>query len=223
MVMELVFLGMNSAGEKTLDWLEKREDAEVKAVLTEKEELSKIKELEPELVVSSGFEYKVPKQLIEIPEKGIVNLHPSLLPYNRGSHPYIWPIIEDSMPGVSVHYMNEEIDEGPIIDRKKVEKKPCDTAKSLHDRLMQEQFDLFIDVWPDVKKGVKADEQDPQKGNTHYSSELDEVCEIDLEEKVVAGDFIDRLRGLTYPPEKLAYFHKNGNKYFVRLEILEDV
>lgn len=213
---------MNTAGKKALKWLEERQDAEIKKVIVEKEELEIIKEIRPKLVVSSGFEHKVPKEIIEIPEKGIVNLHPSLLPYNRGSHPYIWPIIQDTLAGVSIHYMNEEIDEGPIIDRRKVEKKPFDTAKTLHDRLMHEQFELFMKIWPDIKKGVEGDKQDLSNGNTHYSKELDEICEIDLDEKVEARDFIDRLRGLTYPPKNLAYFRKNGEKYYLRLEILPE-
>ncbi|MFB6158138.1 MAG: formyltransferase family protein [Candidatus Nanohalobium sp.] len=58
--------------------------------------------MEPEIVIASGFEYKVPEEIIVVPEKGIVNLHPSFLPYNRGAHPYIWPIVEDTPAGVSI-------------------------------------------------------------------------------------------------------------------------
>jgi len=104
---------------KIYEWLNQRQDVEVMALLTEKNQLSIIKQLEPDIVISSGFEHKVPKEIIEVPENGIINLHPSYLPYNRGSHPHIWSLIEGTPAGVSLHYMVESIDEGPIIDKKR--------------------------------------------------------------------------------------------------------
>ena len=217
--MEAVFLGMNKAGEEVYDWLNSREDVKVLALLTEKEQLSLIEDLQPEIVISSGFEHKVPKEVIEAPEKGIVNLHPSFLPYNRGSHPYIWPIVDDTPAGVSIHYMDEEIDQGPIIDRKEVPVFNEDTAESLHERLMDEQVELFKENWSIIKKGPEGREQDGERGNTHYRDELDELREIKLGEETTAGELIDRLRALTYPPHRNAYFERNGEKYFIDVDI----
>ena len=219
MALEAVFLGMNDAGEKVYDWLNQRDDIEVKALLTEKDQLSLIEELEPDVVISSGFEHKVPEEIIEVPEKGVVNLHPSFLPYNRGAHPYIWPLIEGTPAGVSLHYMNSEIDEGPIIDRREVRVEPDDTAKDLYERLSFEQFEQFKEVWPRIKEGADGSEQRPGDGNTHLREDLDEVSEIDLEEEVKAGELIDRLRGLSFPPGKHAYFERNGERYYVEVEI----
>lgn len=217
--MDIVFLGMNPAGEKLLDWLEDMEEVEVLETITEGEELEAIRRLEPEMAISSGFEHKVPKGIIEIPEKGIVNLHPSYLPYNRGSHPFIWPIVEDTVAGVSIHYMNEEIDEGPVIAKERVKIKSSDTAGDLRERLMQRQFELFREKWELIRKGVRGEKQDLSMGNVHYHSELDDVREIDLDEKMKAGDLIDLLRGLTYGDEKLAYFEKDGERYYIDVDI----
>ena len=217
--MDAVFLGMNDAGENVYDWLNSREDVKVIALLTEKEQLSLIKELEPEIVVSSGFEHKVPEEIIEVPDKGIVNLHPSYLPYNRGAHPYIWPIVEDTPAGVSVHYMSEEIDEGDIIDRKKVEVRPDDTAKTLRDRLMEEQTRIFIQNWGAVKEGAEGTGQNPDSGTTHYRGELDEFSKLELDEEKTVGETIDKLRALTYPPQGLAYFERDGERFIVDINI----
>ena len=217
--MEAVFLGLNDAGEEIYNWLNQREDVEVKALLTEKDQLDLIKELEPEIVISAGFEHKVPEEIIEVPEKGIVNVHPSFLPYNRGSYPYIWPILDGTPAGVSIHYMTEGIDEGPIIDQMEVPVKPEDTAKDLYERLKAESVLLFKESWPEIKKGVKGLSQDLSTGQVHYRSDLDDVAEIDLDENVRAGDLIDRLRGLTFPPHESAFFEVNGRKYFVEVEI----
>lgn len=220
--MDIVFLGMNPAGEKLLDWLQERDEVDIVEVITEKEELDVIEQIEPELAISSGFEHKVPKEIINVPEKGIVNLHPSYLPYNRGSHPFIWPIIEDTVAGVSIHYMNEEIDEGPVIAKERVEMKPSDTAGELRERLMKRQFELFKENWDLIREGVRGEKQDLSMGNVHYSSELEDVRKIELDEKVEAGKLIDKLRGLTYGDEKLAYFEEDGKRYYISVDIEEE-
>lgn len=217
--MKVVFLGMNKAGEKALEWLREKQDVDVEAVITEKDELEKIEKIQPEIAVSSGFEHKVPKEIIEVPEKGIVNLHPSYLPFNRGSHPYIWPIIENTVAGVSIHYMNEEIDEGPVIAKERVEIRPDDTAGTLRTRLMDAQFEIFKQNWERIVRGVRAEEQNLEQGNVHRRSELDKITEIDLKEKMKAGKLIGRLRGLTFEDEGHAYFEKDGEMYRVKVEI----
>jgi methionyl-tRNA formyltransferase len=217
--MEAVFLGMNDAGEKVYNWLNSRDDVKVRALLTEKDQLSLIKEIEPEIVISSGFEHKVPEEIIEVPAQGIVNLHPSFLPYNRGSHPNVWSIIDDTPAGVSIHYMVEEIDEGPIIDRKEVRVEPSDTAGKLYSRLQNEMFELFKENWLDIKEGVEGEEQNTETGSTNYEKDLEKASELDLDRKVNAEKFLKKLRGLTWKPYKNAYFEKYGEKYFVEVEI----
>lgn len=219
MSIQAVFLGTNPAGEKVYDWLNQRDDVEVLALLTEKEQLSLIEELEPEMVIASGFEHKVPEDIIEVPEKGIVNLHPSFLPYNRGAHPYIWPIIEDTPAGVSIHYMSEEIDEGPVIDRREVEVRPDDNAETLYERLQDEQFRQFKEVWPEIKKGVEGREQNLERGTAHYRKELDELCELDLQDTASMEDLIDKLRALSFSDYETAYFERNGRKYYIDIDI----
>lgn len=220
--MEAVFLGLNDAGEEIYNWLNQRKDVEVKALLTEQDQLDLIEEIQPEIVISAGFEHKVPEEIIEVPEKGIVNIHPSFLPYNRGSYPYIWPILEGTPAGVSIHYMTEGIDEGPVIDQMEVPVRPDDTAKDLYERLKRESVLLFKESWPEIKEGVKGLSQDLSKGQVHYRSDLDDFAEIDLDENVRAGDLIERLRALTFPPHENAFFEVNGEKYFIEVEITRE-
>jgi len=217
--MEAVFLGMNDAGEKVYDWMNEREDVEVLALLTEKSQLSLIKELEPDIVISSGFEHKVPQEIIDVPEDGIVNLHPSYLPYNRGSHPYIWPLVDGTPAGVSIHFMTEEIDEGPVIDKEKVKARPQDTSKSLRDRLMKKQAELFKENWERIKEGPKANDQMENMGTTHYRKELDKFSRLEMKEEEKVEDVIDKLRALSYTQQGLAFFEKNGQRFFVNIDI----
>ena len=219
--MQIIFLGMNKAGEEVLNWLRDREDVKIEAVIEEKEGIQKIQEVKPELVVSSGFEHKVPQEIIDIPEKGIINLHPSFLPFNRGAHPYIWPIIEETPAGVSIHFMNNKMDEGPVIARKKVEKRPGDDAKDLRNRLMEAQADLFKNNWDEILES-SGEKQDLDEGNNHYKKDLDEVSQLDLDEEMKLKDAINLLRGLTYGEKKLAYFEENGERFYLGLDIEKD-
>jgi len=209
---------MNKAGEKALEWLIEKEDTELIGVYESEKAFEAIREERPELVISSGFEHIVPEEIIDVPEKGIVNLHPSYLPYNRGAHPFIWPLIGDTPAGVSIHFMNEALDEGPLIARKKVEKRPDDTAKTLRDRLMDQQFELFKDSWGKILQG-KAKPQELEEGSKHVKSDLDDISQLNLEKEMSLEDAIDLLRGLTYGDEKLAFFTESGETYRLGLSI----
>jgi len=217
--MDIVFLGMNEAGQEVLQWLKKdKTDVEVKKVIKNKEQIKQIEKIRPDLVVSSGFKHIIPKELINIPEKGIVNLHPSYLPYNRGAHPYIWPLINDTPAGVSIHFMTESLDQGPIIARKKVDKKPIDNSKTLRDRLMREQAELFKQSWEKILEG-KAKSQDIEKGSVNRKKDLDDISNLDLDKKMSLREAINLLRGLTYGDKFLGSFSEKGRKYSVGVEI----
>lgn len=218
--IEIIFLGQNQAGKEVYNWLNQEENVYVKALLTEEDQLELIHQIKPELVISSGFKHKVPKETIDIPEKGIVNLHPSFLPYNRGAHPYIWPIIDDTPAGVSIHYMTEKIDHGPIIDRKEVPVRPEDTAKKLHQRLMTEQARQFKENWEKIKNNnTNSRKQQKQRGTEHYRKDLEQVRKINLRQEKTMEELLNQLKGLTYSPKQNAYIEINGKKYFVDLKI----
>lgn len=218
--MEIIFLGMNEAGEEVLDWLRQKEDVTVTEVIETEEGLEKISELRPEIVVSSGFKHIVPEKIIEVPDKGIVNLHPSYLPYNKGAHPYIWPLIEGTPAGVSIHFMNQNLDEGPLIARKMVEKRPDDDAKSLRNRLMQEQAKLFKHNWDKILRGESR--QQPGDGSIHFKKDLDDVSNLGLDKKMAVEEVINILRGLTYGDKKLARFEKDGQTYSLGVDIRKE-
>ena len=83
--------------------------------------IENLKGLAPEIMVITHFEKILKKEIIEIPSKGCINLHPSLLPNYRGLAPQHWPIINgDSETGVTVHYVDETADTGDIIIQKRV-------------------------------------------------------------------------------------------------------
>ena len=75
-----------------------------------------VKELEPDLIVIYGMSELLKGNILSIPKKGCINLHLSLLPKYRGSHPIFWTFYNyDLNPGATVHYIDEGEDTGNII------------------------------------------------------------------------------------------------------------
>jgi methionyl-tRNA formyltransferase len=82
--------------------------------------------------------------------KAIVNCHIGYLPYNRGSYPAAWSIIEDTPAGVTMHIVDEGIDTGPILWRRLVPKFPQNTGKTLYDRLSLRMEELLLENFPRI-------------------------------------------------------------------------
>ena len=104
--------------------------------LRDEEIINKIKEINPDLIVVVAYGKIIPKSIIDIPKYGIINVHSSLLPKYRGASPIHSAILNgDKETGVSIMYIEEELDSGAVILQEKCEISDEDTLGSLHDRL----------------------------------------------------------------------------------------
>jgi len=91
-----------------------------------------MRELGVELIVSIACPQIVRKELMSIPSEGVINIHGALLPKYRGKLPSFWVLANDEkVTGVTVHFMNEKLDDGPIIIQKEVPIEAHDTLHSL--------------------------------------------------------------------------------------------
>ncbi len=71
---------------------------------------------EPDLILVYGFNWRFPREVLEVPRLGVLNVHPSALPKYRGPSPVLWAVRNgDPAMGVTVHRMTENIDAGPIL------------------------------------------------------------------------------------------------------------
>lgn len=100
------------------------------------ETLNLIKDLNPDLIAVVAYGRILPKELIEMPKYGVINVHSSLLPKHRGAAPINAAIIHgDKEAGVSIMYIAEELDAGDVILTSKTEITDEDNFLTLHDRL----------------------------------------------------------------------------------------
>jgi methionyl-tRNA formyltransferase len=166
-------------------------------------------------VVNSDF--------IRLFPKGCINLHPALLPHNRGRFPNIWSIVSKTPAGVTIHYIDEGIDTGDVIAQKEVPVEVTDTGASLYRRLEIEGLELFKATWPAIQAGTAS--RSPQaagSGSYHRARDVESIDEIDLQKSYRAEDLINVIRARTFPPHRGAYFMHEGRKIYLRLELLDE-
>ena len=220
---EIIFLGVNDAGMRVYNWLCEQDETFVHSLLTTRDQLNVIEDVEPDYVISCGYRHIVPEEILEIPEEGALNLHPAYLPYNRGAHPNVWSIVENTPAGVTLHYMDPEVDTGDIIARRKVDFDFSDTGKDLYERLEDAQVNLFKEVWPDVlSEDISTTEQSDDAGTYHRTSEFEELCKLDPDEEVKTKEFLDQLRALTFPPYNNAEIEIEGETYYIEIDIKKE-
>lgn len=120
-----------------------------------------------DFVISHGYRHVVRNDVIPLFPGRIINLHISLLPYNRGADPNLWSFLEDSRKGVTIHFMDEGIDTGDIIAQKEVFFDDLGTLKSTYDELQQELQKLFVLNWQAILKGECNAIKQPAGGTFH--------------------------------------------------------
>ena len=176
--------------------------------LKSEEFINKIKKLNADLFVVVAFRM-LPKILIGLPKEGSINLHASLLPNYRGAAPINWVIINgENNTGVTTFFINEKIDEGNIIDTKKITISENETAGSLHDKLIISGSKLLIESIKKIfTKKIKVTQQKIGSNDKKAPKITKEFCQINLELK--STQLIRFIRGLSpYPGARIIQNNK---------------
>jgi len=112
--------------------------------------LAKVEELDPDLIVLAGFLVKIPEAMVHRYSNRIINIHPSLIPSFCGVGYYGLKVHEKALErgvkitGATVHFVNEGMDEGPIIAQKAVAVEEEDTPQILQRRVMEQAEWLLL-------------------------------------------------------------------------------
>jgi methionyl-tRNA formyltransferase len=250
--MRILFLGNNWVGWKVLNWLGENQEEIIGLVLhppekrkfgeeilqsgrlskdrifdarqlRQPEVLDAIKNLQPEIGVSAFFGYILQSEFLKLFPAGCVNIHSAYQPFNRGSYPNVWSIIEGTPAGVTIHYVDKGVDTGDIINQKKIIVEPVDTGKSLYQKLEKASVDLFQETWPLIATGgAPRIPQDKNAGTLHYARDVNRIDEIELDRLYPARELINLIRARTFPPHPGAYFRLEGKKIFLRMELLDE-
>ena len=177
-----------------------------------KEQYEEIIALEPDLIVTCAYGQILPKELLDYPKYGCINVHASLLPKLRGGAPIHRSIINgDTKTGITIMYMAEGMDDGDIIEQREIEITDTDTASTLHDKLSILGSQLLIETLPSILDGTNK--RIPQeKSEVTFAPIIkkeDEKIDFDKTSKEV----YNQIRGLNSFPG--AYFMLEGKRFKV--------
>ena len=183
--------------------------------------INQIKTLNPDIICVVAYGKILPKEILEIPKLGCINLHGSLLPQYRGAAPIQWSVINgDKITGVTTIYMNETMDAGDMILKKEVQIGEEETTGQLWERLSKIGADLLLETIDKIEKGTAT--RVKQEGEYTIAPMLDkQMANIDWENKT-AKQIKDLVRGLN--PIMGAYSYYEGKKIkFWKVKINEDI
>ncbi len=167
--------------------------------LKDENSYKEIKELAPDVIVVVAYGKILPKNILDIPEYGCVNVHGSLLPKYRGAAPIQQAVLNgDKVTGVTTMYMAEGLDTGDILMRAETEIGENETSAELFDRLALLGADLLLETLEKLENGsitpVKQDEEEA----TYTVKITKEMCPIDWTKS--AEVIHNQVRGLqTWP------------------------
>lgn len=168
--MRVLFLGGNELSLELVDWLKKV--GEEVFYTEEKINLDSVNKIKPDFIISYNYKHIIPKDVVKAYYLRIINLHISLLPYNRGAYPNVWSFLEDTPKGVTIHLVDEDVDTGDILLQKEVfMEEDKETLRSSYLKLHKELQELFKQHWEDIKSLKVKPFKQPEGGSTHYRRE----------------------------------------------------
>ena len=147
----IYFLGYSKKKTSIINYLIKKKN--IKLIHLQNKELTKNSAIKADLIICFGYRKLIKKNFLNLVRRPIINLHISYLPYNRGAHPNYWSFVDNTPKGVSIHEIDEKIDQGRLIFQKKVTFKNLkrQSFESTHlilineiEKLFKKKFNLIL-------------------------------------------------------------------------------
>lgn len=128
-------------------------------------------DLKPDMIITCAYGQIIPKEILNYPKYGCINVHASLLPKYRGGAPIHRAIINgEEKTGITIMYMDEGMDTGDIITQEEVQILNTDTVGVLHDKLSVVGKELLLKTLPDIINGkINRIKQDESKATFAYN------------------------------------------------------
>ncbi len=185
--------------------------------------ITRIRDLKPELIVMAGYSHLIGKEILKIPENGVINLHGAKLPEYRGSSVSNWVVVNGEIDSAAtVIYAGEDYDTGGILLEQKFEISPEDTIAEVLQKSLNAFPPLLLKVVREIKEGtVNVVPQDESKANYYHS--LGPGYSEPVDWKTMDAERIHGwVRALTHPYNG-AYTFFDGRKLFLwKTSLLEE-
>lgn len=182
--------------------------------------INEIKKLNPDVICVVAYGKILPKEILNIPKLGCINVHGSLLPKYRGAAPIQWSVLNgDKTTGITTMYMDEGMDTGDMILKEEVEIGENETTGELWNRLSKIGANLLVETLNQIEKNIAP--RTKQTGEFTVAPMLNkEMANIDWENKS-ATEIKNLVRGLN--PIMGAYSYLNGKKIkFWKVDVIKE-
>ena len=182
-------------------------------------EYQEIIDLDPDIIITCAYGQILPKELLDYPRLGCINVHASLLPNLRGGAPIHRAILNGyTKTGVTIMYMAPGMDDGDIIAQEEIEITEMDTASTLHDKLSKLGSELLIKTLPSIIEGTNTRTKQDESLVTFAPIIKPEDEIIDFNK--TTREVYNKIRGLNSFPG--AYFMLEGKRFKVFESIISN-
>ena len=178
-----------------------------------REEYQEIIDLGADIIVTCAYGQIIPKEILDAPRLGCINVHGSLLPKLRGGAPIHWAIINgEKKTGMTIMYMDVKMDSGDIISQRETDILDTDNLESLYDRMSLIGRDLLLDTLPSIIDGTNSRTKQNEEEVTFGFNVKREEEHIDFNKST--KDVFNLIRGLCPVPGAYAVLDGNEMKVY---------
>ena len=134
-----------------------------------------------DIIICDRQSFLLTNQQINKVNSNCFNIHPSLLPYNRGYHPNFWSAYDHTPSGTTIHNIDPNIDSGLIVAQTLIYFDDDETLKTSYLKLRNLSVQLFSSVYPIIKKGININnlyKNPPNLGSTNYKADFEGVLDL---------------------------------------------
>jgi len=178
-----------------------------------REDYQRIIDINPDIIVTCAYGQIIPKELLELPKYGCINIHASLLPEYRGGAPIHKAVIDGkSKTGVTIMYMDEKMDSGDILYQKEIDITLEDNTSSMFNKLSILGKEMIKEFIPKLISGdFTRTPQDESKVTYAYNITKEDE-KIDFNDTSI--NIFNKIRGLSDIPGGYAYLDGKRIKMF---------
>ena len=178
-----------------------------------REDYQKIIDIKPDLIVTCAYGQIIPKEVIDFPKYGCINIHASLLPEYRGGAPIHHAVIDGKdKTGITIMFMNEKMDEGDILYQKEIEITNEDNTSSMFEKLSKLGSEMIREFIPKLlSNDFERIKQDNNKATYAYNITKEDE-KIDFNDSSI--NIFNKIRGLSEIPGGYALLNNKRVKIF---------
>lgn len=202
-----------------INYLKKESINYIYSKLKDQKDIKQIEELKPDLGILASYGAIIPKEILNLFPKGILNIHPSLLPKYKGPSPVQFTILNgDKKTGTTIIKLDEKVDHGPIIFQEEISLFGNETLKNLTEKLFNLGAEMIIKIVRKIEDGLEVKETIQDSSTEIFTKKIEKKDGLINLDNPPLPDLLERMIRAFYPWPG-AWFHAklNGAERIIKL------